>query len=155
MNDTIIRRLGERNYEQIVEYLKRTDRIYPVPMSQRVNIETHAAKVLSKGVVIAAIHKGEIVGILLGYANDMENRRAYLGTLGIAPGFRSMGIGAVMVQEFEHYAEENEMQTVALHAHRDNYRAIKFYEKNGYTLTFDENKPYEESVYLTKTVALK
>lgn len=150
MNDIKICRLNDSNYDQIVLYLKKTDDIYPVPMSSRVNIEEHAKKLLCLGVVFAAMDGNDIVGILLGYANDYEAGRAYCGTLGIQPEYQGQKLGAKLLATFEEFAKNRNMTFVGLHAHRDNTGALNFYKRNGFSLTQDPCKPYEESVYFTK-----
>lgn len=148
-----IERLDETDEEDIVKYLKSIDSIFPVPMSSRVNIENHVKKLLSRGVVIVAKISGKIIGILLGYGNNHETKMGYLGTLGVSEGYRSLNIGKRLIDEFIVFLSENGMQGFGLHAHRDNTRALNFYQKNGCVLTSDDNKPYEESVYFTRLLS--
>lgn len=145
----IIERLGSDSFREIVSYLQEIDGIFPVRISSRVDIIEHTTKVLNRGVVIAAIIKGKIVGICLGYANDIKCGRGYLGTLGVSKGYRSLGIGKQLTDEMIRFAREKGMRFVGVHAHRNNKRAIAFYMKNGFELTEDNEKPYDESVYLT------
>ncbi len=145
-----IKILTNSDEELICKYLYEIDDIFPVPMSSRVNIESHAKKVLLKGVVIVAEDDGKLVGICLGYANDAFLGRAYMGTLGISEGYRSCGIGSKLIDAFIDYAREKNMTYLGVHAHQDNIRGIKFYQRNGFILTEDKEKPYAESVYLTK-----
>lgn len=152
MNDFEIVKLGINDYNNLVVFLKEIDRIFPVPMSVRVNIETHAKKLLDLGAAFIAQVDNKYVGVLLGYANDYEKKRGYLATLGIKEEYRNFGIGAKLIKVFADYCLEKNMNYIGLHAHRDNKRAIKFYQNNGFILTFDDNKPYIESVYLTKKI---
>ena len=150
MTDIVIEQFTAEKYEQVVNYLKEIDTIFPVPMSSRVNIEEHMKKLFSKGVVLVALSSDTICGILLGYINDMELRRAYLATLGVSSEARSVGVGSKLLTRFVDLASQKNMAYVGLHAHRDNVRAIRFYERHGFELTADPQKPYEESLYLTK-----
>lgn len=144
-----VEKLCEGDYARLVEYLKSIDSIFPVPMSERVVIDNHAKKVLDLGAVFVASIQGKIVGVLLGYANNYEKNMAYVGTLGVTNGFRNMNIGKRLLHEFVGYARKRGMKTVSLHAHRDNHGALRFYEREGFEKTFDDKKPYEESVYFT------
>lgn len=151
-NDITIEQYGVEKYEQVVKYLYKIDRIFPDPMSSRVNIEEHMIKLFSKGVVIVAIKQGEICGILLGYINDYELKRAYLATLGVSAEVQSMGVGTKLLTTFIKMAEEKNMDYIGLHAHRDNLKAINFYHKHAFIETQDMHKPYEKSLYFTKRI---
>ena len=151
-NDITIEQYGPEKYEQVVKYLYKIDKIFPDPMSSRVNIEEHMIKLFSRGVVLVALSSGEICGILLGYINDFELRRAYLATLGVSADVRSMGVGTKLLTTFADMATKKNMDYIGLHVHRENPRAIKFYERHGFTQTQDMQKPYEKSLYFTKKI---
>jgi ribosomal protein S18 acetylase RimI-like enzyme len=151
-NDITIEQYGSEKYEQVVKYLYKIDKIFPDPMSSRVNIEEHMVKLFSRGVVIVALKSDEICGILLGYINDLELRRAYLATLGVSTQVQSMGVGTKLLTTFVDMATKQNMDYIGLHAHRENLRAIKFYEKHGFAQTQDMQKPYEKSLYFTKKI---
>ena len=146
MDDILIKNPGITGYDRITAYLKKIDTIFPVPMSSRVDIEAHARKVLSRGVVFTAEINGNIVGILLGYANDQLNGCGYLGTLGVSEAYRNMKIGARLVRRMKEYSREQGMHMLVVHAHRDNTKALRFYRNNGFAETDEDNKPYPESV---------
>lgn len=151
-NDVTIERYGLEKYDQVVKYLHKIDKIFPDPMSSRVNIEEHMIKLFSRGIVVVALKSDEICGILLGYINDEQLKRAYLATLGVSAEAQSMGVGTELLKTFIKMAKEKSMDYIGLHAHRDNIRAIKFYKRHGFEETQDNQKPYEKSVYLTKRI---
>lgn len=74
----------ESTYKKIVEYMKKTDSDYDIPMSMRVNIEEYVKKIVSKAVTVAAIEKDEIIGMANFYCNDMETRTCYMTNISIS-----------------------------------------------------------------------
>lgn len=152
MCDISIEQLSKDRYNTALHFLYEIDSSFPVPMSQRVDIPQHLYKLFDVGVVIAAFEGATMCGVLLGYVNDTKLQRAYLATLGVKEEYRSLGIGAQLTAYFEILAKNVQLQYIGVHAHKDNLRALRFYEKNGFCLTPDEHKPYPESVYFTKFI---
>lgn len=136
------------NELKLISFLKQIDNIFPVSLSQKVNIEDYAKKQLTHGVVICADISGKIVGILLGYANDTLNKRAYIGTIGIVTECQSKGIGKKLIDEMKQYSKKMGMDKIGLHTHKTNSGAIRFYTREGFRQISELNSERKDDVYL-------
>lgn len=74
----------ESTYKKVVEYMKKTDADYDIPMSMRVNIGDYVKKIVSKAVTIAAMENDEIIGMANFYCNDMETKTCYITNVSIS-----------------------------------------------------------------------
>jgi ribosomal protein S18 acetylase RimI-like enzyme len=75
--------------------------------------------------------------------NVLENSY-YLSRLALAEDHRGKGLADVLLQHF--FVEGKEYNLYSLHVAQDNSRAIRFYEKNGFTMLPDENPEIKFSV---------
>lgn len=74
----------EDTYQNIVEYLKITDKDYDIPMSMLVNLEDYAQKIVSRAVTVAALENDEIIAMANFYCNDTESKIAYVTNISIS-----------------------------------------------------------------------
>ena len=151
MEYNITLRIMENNKDDesdVIDFLKKIDEIFPIPLSERINIEEYAKKQLTHGIVICADISGKIVGILLGYANDTQNKRAYIGTIGISAECQSKGIGKKLIDEMKQYSKTMGMNKIGLHTHKTNSGAIRFYTREGFQKISELNSERKDDVYL-------
>ena len=68
------------------------------------------------------------------FANDQEFPACefYLATLSVLPEYRSMGIGAKMLQHARKLSRDLNLQNCSLHVTAENEGGIRFYERNGF-----------------------
>jgi GNAT superfamily N-acetyltransferase len=78
---------------------------------------------------LAIGHHGEPVGVCRMHFNSPTETQIRM--MGVLSGIRTKGAGSALIQHFEKIAKQEGSQKMVLDA-RDN--AIKFYEKNGYSL---------------------
>lgn len=72
-------------------------------------------------------------GILIMYANDKENKTAYISLIGVKREFFGKGCGAYLMEQAEGIAKAEGMSKMMLEVDNDNIRAQKFYEKCGFS----------------------
>ncbi len=67
----------------------------------------------------------------------IKNKRIYVSRFLVKDGYRSQGIGTIMMDYIIKYAEGLGYKEMSVGVDLDNYRAIKFYVKNGFNnITF-------------------
>jgi carbamoyl-phosphate synthase large subunit len=128
-------------------FLCSIDRAFFVPLSEKVNIDSYAIKVLSQGVVLIAEYKEQIIGALLGYANDLTSHIAYMSAFGMLESYRSHGIGNQLLSTMKEICIENDMKYMCLYTHKTNESAIRFYKRNGF-VERDDPGNRNDDVYL-------
>ena len=132
------------NKETIIEFLKNIDKRLPIPVSEKVDFEQYAEKIINKGQVLAIMQNNKIVSAGFIYCNDNVSKRGYVSLFGTLYGYENSGYGKRILEEVDKVAKENGMNKMGLHTEKSNERAIRFYNRNGYQIVNMEQKIYME-----------
>lgn len=73
-----------------------------------------------------------VLGYAAIYANNLENRTAYITLIAVEQNERRRGVGTALLHAFIDAAKEKNMKFLKLEVLNDNKEAIKFYIKNGF-----------------------
>ena len=122
------------NEIELEKFLQEIDSCFPIALSKKVNLTEYAKKAMEKGINILAIEDNKIIGVCMGYANDQANRQAYISTIAVLPEYRNMQVGKQLIVEFKKCCKQNNMKSIQLFVHKDNERAIQFYQKMGFEM---------------------
>lgn len=90
----------------------------------------------------------EICGVIAFYANNFENKTAFITSLLIDENHRGKGIATKLIYAAESYSTECGMKKISLEVNKKNDIAIKLYTKLGY-LKYDET---DNSIFMTKVL---
>lgn len=130
MNYKIVQIKNERGQKaKIVAFLNSVNREFAVPLTQKVDLESYAEKLLNNGYIFAAIVDDSIKGIICGYANDMANRRAYASSFVVAPDLRGSGAALELYKNQIRYCCTQGMKELNFTTNKKNAAAIRFYQK--------------------------
>jgi ribosomal protein S18 acetylase RimI-like enzyme len=120
------------------------DGAFANPVSERPQYETLLAKIHAYGDFLAA-YDCQPVGYVAMYANDMENRTAYVTLLAVRPGCQGLGIGEGLMRAGLTLAKSRGMKAAKLDVKKENQKAIRLYERLGFVLLGDAK---QDSVYM-------
>lgn len=85
---------------------------------------------------------------VLGYVSFTINRgswpHAWMRKIEVYDSYQRLGIGQVLLNVFEHYCVTNNIDNVEGKYYPSNAAAIKFYQKNGYSVT---NETYGKEIF--------
>ena len=93
-----------------------------------------------EGKIFLAIEKDEVVGLIVGLINneDMEEfdfkapKRGRVSELVVKEKYRSLGIGDALLKYLEKHFKSVGCSDVLIEVFSYNYKALKFYEREGY-----------------------
>lgn len=129
----VYKKLSRVNKVVLWEFLKKADLLFPIPLSYKQNLESLSDKLLDSGIVIAAYYDDTLAGVVCGYANDTENGQAYISVLCVLPEFQGKSIAIQLVEEFIKESKAANMRKIFLYTHNTNEKAIKLYQKIGFS----------------------
>ena len=132
MRECEYRKITIENKMELLIFLKKSDSLFPIPLSHKQDLEVLSDKLLTSGVVVAAYHKDQLVGVACGYANNMENKTAYLSVLCVSLEFQGKSIAQNLVHMFIAECKKSGMKELFLYTHTTNKRAIALYKKLGF-----------------------
>lgn len=97
--------------------------------------EKYFREAIQNNYVAVAECNGEIVGYLAGSFGSRSYRNecyAEVDNMFVEPGFRSCGVGGLLMKDFLQYCKKSGVEVVKVTAYAANEAAIKFYRKNGF-----------------------
>jgi len=104
--------------------------------------DDYAKKIFEHGIAAAIKIEDDIVGIALFYANDTDNKAAFLSDLVVDNSYQGMGLGRKLMDEFENISRANGMEKTTLTCNIDNENALGFYNKLGYYKVKKQGEKY-------------
>lgn len=127
--------------EEICDFLKRVDRLFPVPLSEKEELEVLALKLEKYGTVSCVREGGMIIALCAGYTNDREQRLGYISVVASRPEYANKGYGKAAVRGFIEKARAAGMEAIHLYADKRNKPALYMYEKLGFIDWSIPNEP--------------
>lgn len=127
----IVRLYDEKSdLDALTDFLKQQDQEFPIPISQRTDIDSYAKKLLEFGyVLVAKDDAGTIRGVIAGYANNKKTCEAYESVFVIDAAFRGTGLAKSLFLEQKKICMTAGMKKLALQTNKTNKKAISFYRK--------------------------
>lgn len=139
---------NEIEYNSILDFLKVIDKLLPVPLSERVSLEDFAEKILSKATICAEVIDGEIISLLAGYTENLENNIAYITIVGTLPKGQRKGYSKKLIKRFIQIADSKGIKAVHLHTDKHNNGAISLYKHLGFENYVVENEQKPNDCHL-------
>lgn len=118
--------------EQICLHLKECDNDFVAYLAKRINIEEYSTKLFEKSITFEAWNNNNLVGLIAGYFNDMENKMAYITNVSIIKSYTRKGIASELLNRCITYAEQHGFKEIMLEVLKDNKAATGLYLKNGF-----------------------
>lgn len=132
---------SDNNLEKdIIEFLKKIDSLFKIPLSQKINLEEYSKKIISNADIFLAFDSESIVGIVVGYNNDKELKISNMSILVVLNEYQGKGIARKLVNNFLNLAKNKKMEKVKLST--VDARALKLYESLNFKIVREENEVY-------------
>ena len=132
--------------QELYKFLKKVERLFPVPLSEREQLIMLASKFEKYGTVSYVRENGKIIAICAGYTNDQVQRLGYISVVASLPEYTNKGYGKVAVQGFIEKAKNAGMKAIHLYADKENKAALNMYGKLGFVdwIIPDELRPEDK-----------
>lgn len=122
-------------------FLREIDKSFPVPLSEKIELNKLAQKLVENGYVYMASDGDRPVGMFGFYANDVINRSAYGSVLGVITDYRRQGISKKLLEKVTSFCRDSGMSRFELYTHKTNTSAVTLYEKSGFVRVEDSCRP--------------
>ncbi len=150
MNNIQIKKVS--NILELEKFLIKIDNDFPVALSKKVNLKEYAKKVVEKGTNFFAVKNNEIIGVCTGYTNNKKECIAYISALAVLQQYRNLEVGKQLIIAFKEYSKKANMKKIQLYVHKENDRAIRFYEHNGFEI-INEKANYDYSLTMEYNIS--
>ena len=139
------------SYDLVRHFLQKCDMSFQVPLSQRVDIDSYARKILDHSYIFLAKENCRTVGLASFYINDFLNRAAYLSLLCVDCNYYRRGIARSLVKLGLDKVREMQMSVVKVEVFKENIAAMNLYKSLGFTILANKTPL---SVYMQYVCAL-
>lgn len=124
----------EKSVSAIYNFISRNEYLLPDPFSKHVNLIQYAEKLSSLGTTFVCKKNEEIVGLLSGYINDVEHKKAYVQISIVSKQIQGKGIGTRLYMSFIDKARNVfKSGVVFVTVDKCNDNAIRLYRHIGFT----------------------
>lgn len=130
--EEITYKINRATHQDIVAHLTECSALFIPPLEYRTNINTYASKIESLADTIEAWVKGDLVGLIAVYCNDLDSRQAYITSVSIKRQFGGMGIASELLKRCIQHVKEANFFGVNLEVHEKNEKAITLYKRHGF-----------------------
>lgn len=128
----IIRLKLDHDKDILFNFLVKIDKDFGIPLSNKIDLEFYAVRLLNKGYVLAIEENGYIVSVLGFYCNNFQQRTAYLPLLGTIKEACGKGYARLLIVEMIKICQQvgmakiccNSINPIAVHL----YKSIGFIE---------------------------
>lgn len=135
---------------QLAKQLKFFGDLLPDPLSQRIDLEAYSLKLLKLAEIwFAVVNDNEIVGIIVFYANNKQNRAAYIPFISVHPDYQRKGLAKAMIQKVFSIALQKGMTSLWLNVQKENHTAQLLYKSLGFRLTQTESNAWNMHINLS------
>ncbi len=122
--------LRYNDIDSLLIFLRKIDREFATPLSQKTNLFDYCEKLLTKGIVIAVLEANEIVSCRAFYCNDANNGIAYGSMMGTLPKAQGKGFARFLIKEMMRICKQNGARCII--SSSVNPKAISLYKSIGY-----------------------
>lgn len=119
---------------QVVSLLKACDSSFMPPLSDRVDLDSYAAKLFNHARRIEAWFESELVGMLGVYLNDVGSGLGFISNVCVHPSHWSRGIASNLIELCKRRALQDRFHAVELEVCVKNRLVVALYEKSGFSL---------------------
>lgn len=103
----------------------------------------YAEKIACYSVMVEHREGGRLEGAVSTYANDVENRQAFVTMVAVEPHARGRGIAASLMHATMVYLAAKGFEAVLLKVMKGNKRAIELYRNRGFNVIGEDDDQFE------------
>lgn len=123
-----IQTLSENDINETIEFSKQCEYL----IAERSSIYWVLSQFFNNTCFIAK-NDDTIIGILLGFLSQTDNKTGFIHSIGISKKHRRKGIASNLINEFEKAIKKLDGNVISLTTELDNANAIQFYETHGFS----------------------
>ena len=128
--------------EQIYTFLKKIDQDFPTPLSNKVDLNEYAEKILSTAEILSVVKNDQVVACIVLYCNDFNTKYAYIPLVGVLQQYRGLGYAKSLVSAAISIVKSREFKTIGIHT--ENSSALKLYQSLGFDIKQQGDRKYLE-----------
>lgn len=119
---------------QVAAHLRACDGAFVPSLSQRVDVDAYATKIVQRAVRFEAWSSQEMAGLVAVYCNAAERRTAFVTSVSVLPRLHGKGIASRLLDACVEYIREMDVERVELVVDTRNEAAKRLYKRHGFAV---------------------
>lgn len=142
--------LDKISLDEFSEFIIQVNNDFIPPLLDRIDIELFFNKIKCYSNSFICRVDNRIAGLLILYANNFEEKKAYISLLATKSEYRCMGIATKLLSTSFDYARIRGMLNIGVHTFKDSL--VEYYMKRGFSVVSQEysNERKVDRYYLEK-----
>jgi ribosomal protein S18 acetylase RimI-like enzyme len=117
---------------ELEAHLIHCDNNFVPPLSDRVDIQHYAEKLMDKSVRFEAWHGEKLIGLVAAYCNDPTKLTAFITNVSVLPAWQGHGIAAHLLANCLEHVRQLGFGALKLEVDSRNQAAVGLYRKHGF-----------------------
>jgi ribosomal-protein-alanine N-acetyltransferase len=126
--DNLEFKINTVSHNDLLKFYLDNDNSFSPSLSEQVNIADYVKKIKDNATTFE-VWDNNIVGLIAGYFNDTEGKKAYITSVIISPNYQGRGIASRLLREVIDYACKNNFVSIGLEVQQSNEKALSIYKK--------------------------
>lgn len=124
--------INKINLNELIEIHLLCDEDFVPALSSRVSIPEYCKKLHAHADIISLMHNKKTIGLVAVYANNQQERTAYISSVCMIKEFRGKGYSRLLLESTIEYVKLKELKFIHLEVGLENLPAISLYESFGF-----------------------
>lgn len=137
--------VNKASASQIMTHLHYCDTTFVPMLSERINMQDYAHKIVNNAVRFEAWKDDELIGLSAVYCNDQVKRTAFITNVSVLPTWQGKGIASHLMMNIIEYVNTLGFEYIELEVDERNSAAITLYEKHGFLIMEKEKRDEHET----------
>ena len=117
------------DHKEVEFHLTQCNNDFIPSLSVRVSINDYSKKIADNAITFEAWKRGELIGLIATYFNDVENQTAYITSVSVLKEQMGLGIASELLKTCLEFARQKNYKKINLEVNIENKPAISFYKK--------------------------
>lgn len=136
----IIEHIDTQAYARVYALLKKIGKYYTPSLDTQIkNLDNYVKKIVIYSDIFIAIDNTNDIGLLSIYCNNDTAKKAFISTIGVDANYNGQGIAQNLLDLVITHVKNQNFLTIELEVYKQNFRAIAFYQKNGFVTSKNNN----------------
>ena len=122
----------DRKLDGLKKYLFDHDKDFPIPLSNKVDLDEYIKKINKLGKSIIWLDEENIVGIVFYYDNNIKENKAFISLVSVDKNYRNQGIARKMLNTVFKQLRKKGIYLCELPTHVLNHKALNLYNSLGF-----------------------
>lgn len=144
-SQVVIRQIEDK--AEKLKYMQICDSAYTISVLKSDNFGELFEKIHQNAIFLGLKYNSQLAGYVAFYANNMENKVAFITLICIADGFQRLHLGTMLMDECIKMSKEIGMEQIELEVLRQDINAICFYKHYDFV---EEKMVSDKSLYMKK-----